>query len=185
MARDIVTVLDALGISVAHYFGYSMGGAIGFWLGKDAPERTHSLILGGASPSTPPNLEFRDAQIAALRNGIEAWVEQAGPVSPKRRSQRLQNDADALLAAQLAFGETPSIEDALGNLNMPCLLFAGEDDQGAYPGIKEDAKRMPTARWFSLPGLVHTAASVRSDLVLPHVTKFLAEVSQAATGQPA
>src|SRR5207247_3552749 len=107
MAGDIVTVLDTLGISMAHYFGYSMGGAIGFWLGKDAPERTHSLVLGGASASTPPGPEFWDARIPALRNGMEAYLglqeQRRGPYSSEQRSRRLQNDADAFLAVCLAF----------------------------------------------------------------------------------
>jgi pimeloyl-ACP methyl ester carboxylesterase len=47
--RDVVIVLDHLHINKAHYFGYSMGGWIGFGIAKYAPERFHSLIIGGLS----------------------------------------------------------------------------------------------------------------------------------------
>ena len=47
---DVTAVLDALSIQQAHYFGYSMGGWIGFGLAKYAPERVRTLILGGAHP---------------------------------------------------------------------------------------------------------------------------------------
>ena len=47
---DITTVLDDLYIQRAHYFGYSMGGRIGFAIARYAPERVQSLILGGGSP---------------------------------------------------------------------------------------------------------------------------------------
>src|SRR5512143_3070684 len=38
-AADIVAVLDALGLQRADYWGYSMGGWIGFGMAKHAPER--------------------------------------------------------------------------------------------------------------------------------------------------
>lgn len=49
-ASDVVAVLDALGIGVCDYMGYSMGGWIGFGLARYAPHRFRSLILGGAHP---------------------------------------------------------------------------------------------------------------------------------------
>ena len=39
---------------------------------------------------------------------------------------------------------------------------------------------MPSTTFVSLPGLDHMPAFVRSDVVLPHVTEFLAKV----TGEP-
>ena len=47
MALDIVAVLDDLDVGRAHYLGYSMGGQLGFALAKFAPERLHSLMIGG------------------------------------------------------------------------------------------------------------------------------------------
>jgi pimeloyl-ACP methyl ester carboxylesterase len=47
---DVVAVLDALGVRSAHYWGYSMGGWIGWGMAKYAPERLESLIIGGAHP---------------------------------------------------------------------------------------------------------------------------------------
>jgi len=47
---DITTVLDDLNVTRAHYFGYSMGGRIGFAIARYAPDRVHSLVLGGGSP---------------------------------------------------------------------------------------------------------------------------------------
>jgi pimeloyl-ACP methyl ester carboxylesterase len=42
---DVAAVLDDLGLQTANYFGYSMGGWVGFPLAKYAPERARSLIL--------------------------------------------------------------------------------------------------------------------------------------------
>src|SRR5437763_6349690 len=46
-AADIVAVLDALELPQADYWGYSMGGWIGFALAHHAPQRLRRLVLGG------------------------------------------------------------------------------------------------------------------------------------------
>ena len=47
---DVLAILEALQLSKAHFFGYSMGGLIGFGLAKYAPGRVESLVIGGAHP---------------------------------------------------------------------------------------------------------------------------------------
>ena len=64
---DIVAVLDDLGVGQAHFFGYSMGGWIGFGVARHAPERFRSLIIGGQHPYAQDMEEMR--QLARL--GIE------------------------------------------------------------------------------------------------------------------
>ena len=45
LGRDVVLLLDALGVSRAHYCGLSIGGLVGMWLGAHAPERIDRLVL--------------------------------------------------------------------------------------------------------------------------------------------
>jgi 3-oxoadipate enol-lactonase len=45
LGRDLVALLDSVGIERAHYCGLSMGGMIGMWLGVYAPERIDRLVL--------------------------------------------------------------------------------------------------------------------------------------------
>ena len=47
---DVLAVLDDLSIQKADYFGYSLGGWIGFGLVKRAPQRFSSFIFGAAHP---------------------------------------------------------------------------------------------------------------------------------------
>jgi len=54
-ADDVVAVLDELGIAKAHYWGYSMGAAIGFEIIRRAPTRFHSFTLGGHTPLRSPH----------------------------------------------------------------------------------------------------------------------------------
>ena len=50
LVDDIVLVLDELKLKKTHFLGYSMGGWIGFGMAKYAPDRLHSLMIGGAHP---------------------------------------------------------------------------------------------------------------------------------------
>jgi 3-oxoadipate enol-lactonase len=47
--RDVLSVLDALGIEKTHWCGLSMGGMVGQWLGANAPERIGKLILSNTN----------------------------------------------------------------------------------------------------------------------------------------
>ena len=59
------------------------------------------------------------------------------------------------------------------------LIFAGEADPW-YPKAREFTRLVASATFFSLPGIGHEALE-RGDFVLPHISKFLAEVSKKYT----
>ena len=170
---DITTVLDDLDIPRAHYFGYSMGGRIGFAIARYAPERVHSLIIGGGNPY-PPSQAGPDRMLEALKQGAEAipsiWDV---PVPAAMRARLVKNDVEALIARKTKDLQTPGFAEILTTMTMPCLLSAGEAD----PVCEENRKcvrDMPNATFFSVPGLGHADTFFRSDLVLPHVMQFLA-----------
>jgi pimeloyl-ACP methyl ester carboxylesterase len=50
MTGDVVAVLNDLGVAKGNFWGYSMGGRIGFQLSRYHPSRFSSYILGGMSP---------------------------------------------------------------------------------------------------------------------------------------
>lgn len=177
---DVLAVLDALDVSKAHFWGYSMGGAIGMDVASDAPHRISSLIIGGAGADpNPSGAPEADPMVDALREGIEsfvAFIENAvGTLTPEAKQTFLANDASALLASRMG---RRSARRARPSISMPCLLYAGGAD-AARSAAKEYAATLPQGTFFDLQGLSNTQAFSRSDLVLPHVKKFLAEVSNA------
>ncbi len=177
---DILAVLDELTLSKANYFGYSMGGWIGFALAKHAPERVHSLIIGGMHPYKR-DPKFLNQRVEMLKKGMEANVAsveaQSGPMDPNRKARQLANDAEALIASTLGIRDDPGFEDVLPTMTMPCLVWIGEAD-GSYPLAKDAVKHIPNVTFVSLPDLNHPMAIMRSDVVLPHITKFLETVTQ-------
>jgi pimeloyl-ACP methyl ester carboxylesterase len=174
---DISSVLDDLNIPRAHYFGYSMGGRIGFAIARYAPERVHSLILGGGSPY-PQSQAGPDRMLQALRQGADAILAIWGvPVPPAVRARLVKNDVEALIALRTKALQSPSLAEVLPTMTLPCLLYAGEDDPVCAVN-KECAAVMSNVTFFSLPGLGHADTFFRSDLVLPRVTEFLVTVNR-------
>jgi len=84
--------------------------------------------------------------------------------------------ADNYGALLLLAQDRESQEAVLPTMKMPCLLFAGEEDE--YQPIKECARQIANAAFFTLPGLDHSGAIRQSDKVLPHVRKFLTKVEE-------
>ncbi len=50
LSKDVILVMDGLGIKKAHFVGFSMGGEICQWLGVNYPERIISLNIISAEP---------------------------------------------------------------------------------------------------------------------------------------
>jgi pimeloyl-ACP methyl ester carboxylesterase len=176
MVADVMAVFDALHIPKAHFWGYSMGGWIGFGLAKYVPERFSSLIIGGTHPYGS-SLELRRQQVrSGIEQGMEVFV--ASLVAtykalwPGYKARLLATDLEAHLAHSQ---DRPSLEEVLPTMTMPCLLYAGEADAN-YPGVKECLKHIPNVTFFSLPALNHPETFVQSHLVLPHITTFLETV---------
>jgi len=179
LVSDIVEVLNDLGISKAHFLGFSMGGWIGFGIGKYASERFHSLIIGAMSPYREPNAP--NVTLERLKKGEDfIWPDiekRMGLwITPQLRARLRANDLEALIAL-VSKDWMLSLEGVLPTMTMPCLLFAGEDDL-YYPGVKRCADSMPNATFVSFPNLGHMDTLFRSDLVIPYVKKFLAGVPQ-------
>ncbi len=64
-------------------------------------------------------------------------------------------------------------------MSIPALVWAGEADD-FYQNARDGAAHMPDATFVSLPGLMHSQANARSDLVLLHIHAFLARVDKVS-----
>jgi pimeloyl-ACP methyl ester carboxylesterase len=180
-ASDIVAVLDDLGMKTAAYWGYSMGGWVGFTLARHALDRVACFVIGGASASTakafPTEPGKEDFLITTLRGGpdevIKVWGEWA---TPPVRERVLANDTAALIACRRQRLITEGFSDVVGTIAVPTLLYAGSADPIHNPA-RQTASEIPGAQFVSIPGLDHMGVQCRSDLVLPQVEPFLAKAT--------
>jgi pimeloyl-ACP methyl ester carboxylesterase len=187
---DVLAVLDAEGIDRAHFWGYSLGGWVGFALGILAPGRVASLIIGGAQPFTGnPRPLAGDFFIDGFRDGMAPFVaacEAEDPayfVSAGERARWLAADAAALRAARRTSLTEPDLErDAVAAIRVPTLIYVGALDD---PDPKEQVARLlPHATFVALDGLDHAQTMNRADLVLPHALAFLEGPATATPRAP-
>lgn len=149
VARDLVELLDQLGVAQAVVVGYSMGGRLALHLAAHAPERLKGLVVVGATPGIVDDAE-RAARLAdderlaqRIEEDLEAFVSdwenqpmfwsQRALTSETReamRSVRLSHDPRALAEAlrMLGTGAQPPLHERLRTLVLPVLWVAGEYD---------------------------------------------------------
>jgi pimeloyl-ACP methyl ester carboxylesterase len=181
LVADVLAVLDEIGEARAHFWEYSLGGAIGQCLGRDHPDRLLSLIIGGAGlPDQKP--PATDPLVAQLERGIEAYVQarealRGEPFPEPQRVLLLANDAQALIANRLG---RQNEQSCIPTSNVACLIYAAESD---VPEAERLFTQLPAATFLSLPGLNHSTAFSRSDLVLPHVKSFLDRVGVSGSSR--
>jgi pimeloyl-ACP methyl ester carboxylesterase len=172
-AADVIAVLQDRGIRRADYWGYSMGGRIGFAIAQYAPDWVRSLIIGGAAADGRSRIG--DGIRAAIRRGgLEGLMALFPDASPTYKARLLASDINALEACRT---DSLGFADILPSMMMPCLVYAGSADS-IFPLVEETVAEMPNVTFFNLPGLKHSETNVRSDLVLPHVIDFLGRLDR-------
>ncbi|MHB1317587.1 MAG: alpha/beta fold hydrolase [Anaerolineae bacterium] len=182
-AGDVIAVLDDLGLDQAHMWGYSMGARLVWGIAHFYPERCRSLIVGADFPFEPDPAEpmpgWQLDQIEMLNHGQDTFVRTLmGLAEPWVRpewgwAERLAAmDLEALLAFR-SKRERVGLLDTLPGLDIPCLLYAGDQDP-CCPLLRRWVERMPRASLVVLPGVGHLQGFFESDLIVPQVREFLA-----------
>ncbi len=148
LGHDVIALLDALGIQRAHFCGLSMGGLIGQWLGINAGERLHRLVIcnSAAKIGTPevwnPRIEtvLRDgaAAMVALRDAsIARWFTAdfaaANPHQAKQITDMLVATDPQGYAANCAAVRDADFREQLSSIKVPTLVIAGSEDAVTPP----------------------------------------------------
>jgi pimeloyl-ACP methyl ester carboxylesterase len=173
-AADVVAVLDHLGMGCASYFGYSMGGWIGFGLAKYFPQRIDAFIIGGAHPYAENTQAIRDrmpTDPAAFAAGLEKTY--GALLTPARRARLLANDLDALRALTQ---DRDDIADVLPSMTVPSLIFCGELDP-RLAQARRAASEMSNASFLGLPGCDHVGTTRRIDIIIPRIKALLRDAT--------
>ncbi len=153
-AKDVISVLDHMGLDHAIYFGYSMGGWIGYGLAARFQHRFSAFVLGGSQPYASGTLV--ESLGPVLDQGMQAFIELGEkhqvPISPEYRRRLLASDSLALKAAVTE--PRPDLSDILPGIKKPTLLYAGDQDP-IYSQVCSAANIIPNAILKILPGRNH------------------------------
>jgi 3-oxoadipate enol-lactonase len=167
LGRDVLELMDHLGIERAHFLGLSLGGFVGQWLGVHAPARVDRLVLSNTAPHLGPAAYF-DAQIAALREHqamaamaetfLANWFpaalrEENGPVIRRFRAIILKTTALGLAGAFAAVRDA-DLRRPIALIDRPTLVVGGEHDTVTLPEhSRQIAAAVPDAQLVMLPSV--------------------------------
>lgn len=148
LGHDVLAMLDQLNIDKVHFCGLSMGGLIGQWLGINAGERLHKLVVCNTAakigdPSVwNPRIEtvLRDGKAAmvALRDAsIARWFtadfSEAHPAKVKKITDMLAATSPQGYAANCAAVRDADFREQLSLIRVPLLVIAGTEDAVTPP----------------------------------------------------
>jgi 3-oxoadipate enol-lactonase len=175
LGRDVLAILDGMGINKIHWCGLSMGGMVGQWLGANAPERLDKLILSNTSSHYPDKTPWHD-RIKAVREGgiaavadrvLSAWFTKdfiaSQPMEVARmKDMMLSTKPDGYIACCEAVRDMDHRE-ILAQITVPTLVIAGRHDPATPVAAGEFIRsRIPGASMH-----VIDAAHI-SNVELPH-----------------
>jgi 3-oxoadipate enol-lactonase len=143
LGRDVLALMDRLGLARTHLGGTSLGGMVGMWVAEHAPDRVDRLLLACTSARLgPPELwagraaSVRASGMASIADAVlERWFT---PQFAAARPDVVGAARDMLLATPpegyagcCAAIETMDLVPDLGRIAAPTLVIAG----GADPAI--------------------------------------------------
>jgi pimeloyl-ACP methyl ester carboxylesterase len=188
-ARDLLGLMDHLGIERAVLAGMSQGGYLSFRAALLAPERVRALVLMSTQPGVGGGLGGA-FDIDAL---IDEWVAPGGP------SQALVDGVAEIILGD-AFPDPARWMDAaaripeptvrqifqtlttreddvtprLGELTMPALVLHGSEDRGISVDVaRACAAALPAGQLVVIEGAGHAANITHADKVNAHLEAFL------------
>ncbi len=140
LGRDVLGVLDGLGIQKINWCGLSMGGMVGMWLGANAGNRIDKLILSNTSAHFPDPTVW-DARIKMVRDvglagivdaNMERWFtkgfrERASQTMAKMREMFVATDIEGYIGCGEAIRDMDH-RPLLPRITTPTLVIAGRHD---------------------------------------------------------
>ena len=178
LGRDVIELLDRLGLDRASLCGLSLGGMTAMWLGIHAPERVDRLALCCTSAHMPPRETWLDRAATVRSQGMSAVAEATlerwfTPELIERRPDVVDTARQTLLATPpegyAACCEAIAghdLRDEIGRIAAPTLVVAGTDDPATPPDhARLIANRVEGARLVVLEHARHLASVERPDAV--------------------
>jgi 3-oxoadipate enol-lactonase len=185
LGRDVLAILDGLGIAKMHWCGLSIGGMVGMWLGANAPQRIDKLILSNTASYFPDRTVWdgriklvREQGLSAVIDGtMERWFtkqfrEHSPQAAERIRTMFLATNPEGYIGCGEAIRDMDH-RPLLAKINRPTLVIAGRHDLGTPLEAGEFiAQHTPNARLAVLE-TAHIANMEQPKIYADTVLKFL------------
>ena len=145
LGKDVLNLLDALGITQACFCGLSMGGVVGQWLGVNAPNRLHKLVLANTAAkigvvdtwNTRIATVLHDGLATVIPGTLERWFtpdfRASNPGIVATTEATLQSTSRQGYAACCAVIRDADFRASVSTISTPALVIAGSHDPVTSP----------------------------------------------------
>lgn len=143
LGRDVVNLLDAIGLDQVDFCGLSLGGMIGQWLGVFAPERVRRLVLANTSAYMGPPTGWQDRMGRVRREGLTAIADAvvarwftpafAGSTATAEVLANLLTINPAGYAGCCAAIRDMDMRRIIALIDRPTLVISGQQDPATPP----------------------------------------------------
>ncbi len=161
--RDVMNLMDHLGIEKAHFIGETIGGTIGLHFAHAHPERLLSVTTCTSPFNFIGSQLYVDYYNLVKEQGTEAWARSNGDVrldsataDPEHREwylTQMGKTAPTTVMETLAYLGTVDLTPILPEIKVPALAIVGENS-GWYRERSEGmVAKMPQAQLAVVPGV--------------------------------
>ena len=170
LGRDLVDLLDHLGLDRVAFCGLSLGGVEGMWLGVNAPGRVDRLVLCCTAPAFPPREGWIDRAATVRADGLEAiadavlerWFSvrfhDTHPGVVSRFREMLVSTPPEGYAACCEVLADADLTGRLGEIAARTLVLTGSEDPTVPPATGDAlTASIPGAEHVVLEGAAHLA----------------------------
>lgn len=145
LGRDIITILDRIGIQKAVLCGLSLGGITAQWLGSAFSERFHGLILANTAANFPPASMWLDRAKAVREQGLaplvppslDRWFtkafQQRRPERVAEIAEMIKNNSIEGYARCCELLAEADVREAIKSITLPTRVICGEHDPSTPP----------------------------------------------------
>jgi 3-oxoadipate enol-lactonase len=181
MAREVLVLLDELGIASVSYCGLSLGGAVGMRLALDEPGRVDKLVLCSTSACFATPQFWQERADTVRRDGIQAvadvvlerWFTPGFRDVRRYREMLLSIPAEGYARACEALRDWDA-RGQLGRISAPTFAIAGAEDPSTPPAdLEAIVAEIPGAVLVVVDDARHMVNVERADEFNDAVSAFL------------
>lgn len=185
LGRDVLAIMDGLGIKKANWCGLSMGGMVGQWLGANALERFEKLMLCNTANYFADKTGWADRINAVKTGGLAAVA--AGVANRWFTPGFIAREPDQVERLRQMVRETPldgylgcceairdmDHRDLLPKITAPTLIIAGKHDVATTPADAEFIRAHIPGAKLALLDAAHISNVEQADNFTAEVLGFL------------
>ncbi|MBB4301745.1 3-oxoadipate enol-lactonase [Rhodobium orientis] len=186
LGKDVVALLDALGLDKVSWCGLSKGGMLGMWLGSKHPERIDKLVLADTAAYMPPPELWNERAATARDKGLQAMapaiLERWFTAAFREASPEAVEKVREMIVATPGEGYAATCEalrdmdqrTAIRSIEAPTLVVVGADDPATPPDqARAIHQAIPGARLAILDNAAHLSNIEQANIFNEVVLGFL------------